>query len=175
MDPTCEFQNIWKELLNLYMPKNKDNIDLIYYQKEKLLEAKVFIEKGADINKSFDGYVSRNYTNYKEKKYTPLHYLVKEYFYSGTEYMNNEFLDNMLSFLFSQDVYIDHPSLDFSANFYDLKLFEEFLKRSDSEYIIFDYSKSLLFDEVINGFPNVYADGYNINSLNLKRMKKLED
>lgn len=160
MDPTFEFQNIWKELLNLYIVKDKDNLSLISYQEKKLLEAKILVEKGADINKTFSGYTSRYYQNYVEKNYTPLYYLVQEYFYSRTQYMNNEFLDNMLSFLFSQDVDIDRPTLDFSANFYELKLFEELLKRSDLEDIVFDYSKSNLFDEVINGFPNVSVDEY---------------
>ena len=83
---------------------------------------------------------------------------MEEYYYSGTKYMNNEFLDEILSFLFSKNVVIDKNSINLSNDDRDPKLFEEFLMRSDEDNVQFEYKTRSLLLEIMIGFPSVRLD-----------------
>ena len=136
---TEKFQTLWMSLIRDTEEKEEKYNKL----QESLREVERLIDDGADINKPFgdDG-------EYREKYFrTPLYYLMEEYYYSGTKYMNNEFLDEILSFLFSKNVVIDKNSIN--SSYRDTKLFEEFLMRSDDN-VQFEYkTRSLLLEIMI--------------------------
>lgn len=143
---TEKFQNIWTSIIGLHDCLSREESFSI--QEEKLLDAQNLIEEGADINKPF----------YDERenmivKYTPLRHVLTSYYYTHTTYMNNDFLDNMVYFLFQNDVVADKSSINFCIR--DLKLLEEILKRANDEDIILNYSSNILYLEIITGFNNV--------------------
>ena len=145
---TEKFQTLWMSLIRDTEEKEEKYNKL----QESLREVERLIDDGADINKPFgdDG-------EYREKYFrTPLYYLTWEYYYSGTKYMNNEFLDEILSFLFSKNVVIDKNSIN--SSYRDTKLFEEFLMRADEDNVQFQYKTCSLLLEIMIGFPSVRLD-----------------
>lgn len=156
-NPTENFQNIWLSIIRLYesvWQKSSLEIENAFsVQKEKFLEAEKMIEEGADINEPF----------YDEKeslydKYTPLGHVMSLYYYTYTTYMNNDFLDNMIYFLFSHDLITDKESI--KSCYGDLKLLEEILKRANDEDIKFKYSTNIKYLEIITSFPTVKLDEF---------------
>jgi hypothetical protein len=119
--------------------------------KLKLEEAERLIEDGADINKP------------RGEFGTPLYYVVMGYCCSRNTYMNNEFLDELLFFLFSKNVFIDKESIRISMR--DPKLLSELLMRVDDidtvfSSIDFQYIKNSLCLETIIGFSAIKLDEY---------------
>ena len=152
---TEKFQTLWMSLIRYIRDTEEKEEKEEKYNKlqESLREVERLIDDGADINKPFgdDG-------EYREKYFrTPLYYLMEEYYYSGTKYMNSEFLDEILSFLFSKNVVIDKNSIILSNDDRDPKLFEEFLMRSDDN-VQFEYKTRSLLLEIMIGFPSVRLD-----------------
>jgi hypothetical protein len=146
MDPTEEFQLIWFTILK-DQEKNLEKLEEDFKELEKL------IDQGADINHEMcdeDGELK-----------TPLLYLIEEYYYSNTSYMNDEYLDELLSFLFSKDVVIDDSSFYYSCRV-SVKLYEELLKRSydndEEKNIEINMSSNPLCLEIATGFPNIRLD-----------------
>lgn len=131
-NPTINFQNIWLEIL-----RSRD-INL-------LDKAKILIEEGANINIAFGGYLRSIGNN------TPLYYLLVEYFRNNTSYLNDDILDDLLCFLFENNVMPDKESIRFCIR--DAKLLEELLKRS--EYTEFMYTLNPLSLETILGFSKL--------------------
>lgn len=134
-NPTINFQNIWIEILSSRDVNLLDNLD----------KAKILIEEGADINSAFGGYLRSIRNN------TPLYYLLVEYFRYNTYYLNDVILDDLLCFLFENNVMPDKESIRFCIR--DTKLLEELLKRSD--YNEFMYTLNPLSLETILGFTTL--------------------
>lgn len=147
--PTEKFQNIWKYITRLQDSVSREDAFII--QEEKFQEAEKLISEGADINESF--YDEIDYENN-----TALYYVLVEYYYAQTQYMNDEFLDNMIYFLFSKDIVIDKRSIKLC--FRDTKLLDDLLKRANDIDIKFEYSSNPLFLEIITGFPSVKLDEF---------------
>jgi hypothetical protein len=152
---TEKFQTLWMSLIrDIRDTEEKEKEEKLQKLQESLKDVERLIDDGADINKPFgdDG-------EYREKYFrTPLYYLMEEYYYSGTKYMNNEFLDEILSFLFSKNVVIDKNSINLSNDDRDPKLFEEFLMRADEDNVQFEYKTRSLLLEIMIGFPSVRLD-----------------
>lgn len=143
---TQKFQVLWMSLIRESETEEKEE------KYNKLKEAEILIYDGADINKPFgdDGEDREEFFG------TPLYYLLGEYYYSGTKYMNNEYLDEIMSFLFSKNVIVDKNSISFSMR--DPKLLEELLMRADD--VKFEYRMNSLCLETIMGFPSVRLDEF---------------
>jgi hypothetical protein len=143
-NPTVNFQIIWTEILS------SRDINL-------LDKAKILIEEGANINISYGGYLRSIRSN------TPLYYLLLEYFRNNTYYLNDDILDDLLWFLFENNVMPDENSLRFCIN-RDTKLLEELSKRS--EYNEFIYTLNPLSLETILGFSRLDTSiSYNFSYL----------
>lgn len=151
---TEKFQNIWLSIIGLHESVYQDSLskeESFSMQEEKLLDAQKLIEEGANINEPF--------YNERESMYdTPLGCVCSSYYYTETTYMNNNFLDNMIYFLFSNDVVPDKGSI--SHCFRDFKLLEEILKRANDEDVKFKYSSNILYLEIYTGFPTVKLDEF---------------
>lgn len=149
---TEKFQNIWLSIIRLHESVYQESLskeESFSIQEEKLLNSQKLIEEGADINEAF---------YYERDKYTPLMHVLSAYYYTNTNYMNNDFLDNMIYFLFQNDVVTDKVSIKFCIR--NLKLLEEILKRSNDQDIKFNYSSNILYLEIITGFNAVKLDEF---------------
>lgn len=157
-NPTEKFQNIWLYIMRLPESESLSKEEVLDIQNEKLYEAKKLIEYGADINEPF--YEDREE---EDEKYTPLYLIVSEYSYSRTEFMKNDFLDNMIYFLFDNDVVSDQESIKLCIYSENPKLLYEILQRSndDFDFKIFNHIpyKPLIL-EIILGFKSFRLDEF---------------
>jgi hypothetical protein len=151
-ESTKNFCDIWIDMIKDGRNCTQElTIKELEIQEEKFKKAKFFIEQGADINAY--GY----FTDYE--KCTAILCIIDQYYIRDTNYMNDEFLDNMLSFLFENNVIADEESIIFTgSSIRDIKLFEELLKRTDK--LEFRYSMNFIFLEIILGFNIVKLDKF---------------
>jgi len=153
---TEKFHDIWLSIIVLHEAVFQETLskeESFLIQEEKLSEAQKLIEEGADINEPF----------YNERESnTPLGNVLSAYYYTDTKYMNNDFLDNMIYFLFSNDVVTDKNSITTCVScIRDMKLLEELLKRANDDDIKLNYNNNnILYLETIIGFSNVKLDDF---------------
>ena len=169
-NPTEKFQNIWIFIFDLSFSEEESisKQEALSIQEEKFKDLEKLIDDGADINEPF--YNNKNDPFYAVDeedmmelygKYTPLSYVLLAYYCSRTQYMGNDFLDNMVSFLFTNDVVIDEQSIKscLCCN-EDSKLLYEILQRSnDIKLLRFSNCDSLLL-EIFIGFSNTILDEF---------------
>lgn len=161
---TEKFQNIWLSIIGLYESVCQESLskeESFSIQEEKFLEAQKLIKEGADINEPFYNETENNYIRHIYIKYTPLWHVLCAYHYTATTYMNNDFLDNMIYFLFQNDVVTDKASIkSCESSNRDFKLLEEILKRANDEDIMLKYTPHIKYLEIITGFNNVKLDEF---------------